>query len=170
MSELLMTVPWTPRDSILSANICRAAEVEAGDLRGQSMLRVVPEAGPDLHHLVVCGATRALASQYSRALVDSVRAAAMLASDLCAKREAVKTTCRDKDTITKAFEDNIRHYDISFDSETLREAVRGCVMRTLLSLVRIERICYTNKRIVKKRRNRVGYKRDTDSEDDSEDE
>ena len=168
MSDLLMTVPWTPRDSLLSANICRAAEVEAGDLGGQTMLRVVPEAGPDLHHLVVCGPTRVLASQYSRALVDSVRAAALLARDLCAKRKAVKTTCHVKDPITKAFEDSVRDNDISFDSETLREAVRGCVMRTLLSLVRIERICYTNKRIVKKKRNRVGYKRDTDSEDDSE--
>ena len=127
------------------------------------MLRVVPEAGPDLHHLVVCGPTRPLASQYSRAMVDSARAAALLARDLCAK-----TTCCIKDPITKAFEDNIRDYDITFDSETLREAVRGSVMRTLLSLVRIERICYTNKRIVKKKRNRVGYRRDTDSEDDSE--
>ena len=80
----------------------------------------------------------------------------------------MKTTCPVRDPITKAFEDSIRDYDISFDSETLREAVRGSVMRTLLSLVRIERICYTNKRIVKKKRNRVGYRRDTDSEDDSE--
>ena len=168
MSDLLMTVPWTPRDSLLSANICRAVEVEAGDLGGQTMLRVVPEAGPDLHHLVVCGATRALASQYSRALVDSVRAAALLARDLCAKRKAVKTTCNANDPVKKAFKDSIRDYDISFDSETLREAVQGCVMRTLLSLVRIERICYTNKRIVKKRRNRVGYKHDMDSEEDSE--
>ena len=168
MSGLLMTIPWTPRDSLLSANICLAAEVEAGDLGGQTMLRVVPEAGPDLHHLVVCGPTRALASQYSRALVDSVRAAALLARDLCVKREAVKTTSRVRDPITKAFEDSIRDYGISFDSETLREAVRGSVMRTLLSLVRIERICYTNKRIVIKKRNRVGYKCDMDSEDDSE--
>ena len=132
------------------------------------MLRLLPEACPGLHHLVVCGATRALASQYSRALVDSVRAAALLARDLCAKREAVKTTCPVRDPITKAFEDSIRDYNISFDSETLREAVRSCVMRTLLSLVRIERICYTKKRIVKKKRNRVGHRRDTDSEDDSE--
>ena len=161
-------MPWTPRDTILSANICHAAEVEAGDLVGQSMLRVVPEAGPGLHHLVVCGATRALASQYSKALVDSVRCAALLAKDLCSQRKAVKTTCSVKDPISRMFDDSVRDYDMSFDSEALKEAVRGCVMRTLLSLAKIERICYTSKRIVKNMRNRVAYKHDTDSENDSE--
>ena len=168
--DLLRTVPWTTNDSILAANICQAVKVEAGDLGGQSMLRLLPEACPGLHHLVVCGATRALASQYSRAMVDSIRSAGLLAKDLCTKRKAVRTTCHVKDPISKAFEDSIRDYDMNFDSETLREAVRGCVMSTILSLVRIERICYTTKRIVKKRNNRVGFKRDSTCEDDSQEE
>ena len=84
-------VPWTPRDFLLPANICEAREVAAVEVGGQSMLRLVPEtrsirgqnpdqskaAAPRLHHLVVCGVTRALASQYSQAGTNILRKIAL---------------------------------------------------------------------------------------------
>ena len=97
--------------------------------------------------------------------MDSVRSAALVARDLCTRREVV--TKRTKDSVSRMFEDSLRDYDMSFDSVCLREAVRGCVMRTVLSLARVERICYTGKRIVRSS-NRLGHKPQSESESDDD--
>ena len=126
---------------IVQCNVRRVTRVDMVSVgRSGDMLRILT---PDpVHHMVVCGVTKHLAGQYSQEIVDCVKVGRRAAQQWCQRGQL-----SDEDT----------------------SAMDTCVASTLYSLLRIERICFTSKRIqnVVKTSNRLRNSNDSDDEDDS---
>ena len=84
-------VAWAPGDPVLAYNLC-TVEAECADTGGEVTLRLVTSS--PLHHLVLAAPTKQLAEQYSQAVLDTVRVAALVARDTCRGDTGAGDTCR----------------------------------------------------------------------------
>ena len=137
------------------------------------MTRIVP--CHRLHHILVCGVTKHLSSQYSQALLDSVKCARLVIRDIGENgKKIVETSANNPQSpandLQRLVENCLHSYSMTFETVSLEKTISKCVSSTLFSLIRIERICFTTKRIhavdKSKKQSKLGYH--SDSEDDFE--
>ena len=176
---LLGVVAWAPGDPVLASNLCQV-EAECADTGGEVTLRLATRAAP-LHHLVLAGPTKQLAEQYSQAVLDTVRVAALVARDTCRGDTGAGDTCRGDKGGGKEGEGNpvlevlqrcLHQGGLQYECPSVERAVRGCVLGAVHSLARVEMVCYTRTRLAAVTRPgaRLGQARDTDDEEEESEE
>ena len=171
---LLGVVAWAPGDPVLASNLCQV-EAECADTGGEVTLRLATRAAP-LHHLVLAGPTKQLAEQYSQAVLDTVRVAALVARDTCRGDTGAGDTCRgdtgagdtcrgdtgagdtcrgDKgggkegegNPVLEVLQRCLHQGGLQYECPSVERAVRGCVLGAVHSLARVEMVCYTRTRL-----------------------
>ena len=112
------------------------------------------------------GVSKQLAEEYSRAVRDSLMAARLLTSQLVTSHQhqtqpvtltsqIFSTHKQHQDPAIKILHSSLFSVpNLSYGCQTLVEEISRCVLHTVLQVVRIERICFTNKTIKTVRRNR----------------
>ena len=176
-------VAWAPGDPVLASNLC-TVEAECADTGGEVTLRLVTSS--PLHHLVLAGPTKQLAEQYSQAVLDTVRVAALVARDTCRGDTGAGDTCRGDtgDTcegggkegqgnpVLEVLQCCLHQGGLQYECPSVERAVRDCVLGAVHSLARVERVCCTRTRLAALTRPgaRLGRARDSDDEDSEEEE
>ena len=142
ISDQLSLVTWDTRDQVLECNVVQADTVETVVIGGENMVKIVTS---DQYHIVVCGVSRVLSEQYSVNMTDCLKTARTCVTDRCHNVDTDHDDDTDDDVVKMVFDmmDSVG----SWESRQLRQTVMMSVMTSLFSLLRIERICYTNKRI-----------------------
>ena len=166
-------VAWAPGDPVLASNLC-TVEAECADTGGEVTLRLVTSS--PLHHLVLAGPTKQLAEQYSRAVLDTVRVAALVARDTC--RGDTGDTCEgggkegQGNPVLEVLQCCLHQGGLQYECPSVERAVRDCVLGAVHSLARVERVCCTRTRLAAVTRPgaRLGRARDSDDEDSEEEE
>ena len=110
------------------------------------------------------GVSKQLAEEYSRAVRDSLMAARLVTSQLVTshQHQTQPVTLTSQIFSTQSQHPAIKILrsslfsvpNLSYGCQTLVEEISRCVLHTVLQVVRIERICSTNKTIKTIRRNR----------------
>ena len=176
-------VAWAPGDPVLTSNL-RQVEAECADTGGEVTLRLVTSSPP--HHLVLAAPTKQLAEQYSQAVLDTVRVAALVARDTCRGDTGAGDTCRGdtwaEDTcegkegqgnpVLEVLQCCLHQGGLQYECPSVERAVRDCVLGAVHSLARVERVCCTRTRLAAVTRPgaRLGRARDSDDEDSEEEE
>ena len=160
---------WAPGDPVLASNLC-PVEVECADTGGEVTLRLATRAAP-LHHLVLAGPTKQLAEQYSQAVLDTVRVAALVAGDTC-RGDKGGGKEGEGNPVLEVLQRCLHQGGLQYECPSVERAVRGCVLGAVHSLARVEMVCYTRTRLAAVTRPgaRLGQARDTDEEEESEEE
>ena len=166
-------VAWAPGDPVLASNLC-TVEAECADTGGEVTLRLVTSS--PLHHLVLAGPTKQLAEQYSQAVLDTVRVAALVARDTCRGDTGARDTCEGKEgegnPVLEVLRCCLHQGGLQYECPSVERAVRDCVLGAVHSLARVERVCCTRTRLAALTRPgaRLGRARDSDDEDSEEEE
>ena len=166
-------VAWAPGDPVLASNLC-TVEAECADTGGEVTLRLVTSS--PLHHLVLAAPTKQLAEQYSQAVLDTVRVAALVARDTC--RGDTGDSCEgggkegQGNPVLEVLRCCLHQGGLQYECPSVERAVRDCVLGAVHSLARVERVCCTRTRLaaVTRPRARLGRARDSDDEDSEEEE
>ena len=166
-------VAWAPGDPVLASNLC-TVEAECADTGGEVTLRLVTSS--PLHHLVLAAPTKQLAEQYSQAVLDTVRVAALVARDTCRGDTGAGDTCEGKEgegnPVLEVLQCCLHQGGLQYECPSVERAVRDCVLGAVHSLARVERVCCTRTRLAAVTRPgaRLGRARDSDDEDSEEEE
>ena len=158
---------------MLASNL-RQGEAECADTGGEVTLRLVTSS--PLHHLVLAAPTKQLAEQYSRAVLDTVRVAALVARDTCRGDTGAGDTCEGKEgegnPVLEVLQCCLHQGGLQYECPSVERAVRDCVLGAVHSLARVERVCCTRTRLAANTRPgaRLGRARDSDDEDSEEEE
>ena len=178
-------VAWAPGDPVLASNLC-TVEAECADTGGEVTLRLVTSS--PLHHLVLAAPTKQLAEQYSRAVLDTARVAALVARDTCRGNTGAGDTCRGDmgagdscegggkegqgNPVLEVLQCCLHQGGLQYECPSVERAVRDCVLGAVHSLARVERVCCTRTRLaaITRPRARLGRARDSDDEDSEEEE
>ena len=168
-------VAWAPGDPVLASNLC-TVEAECADTGGEVTLRLVTSS--PLHHLVLAAPTKQLAEQYSQAVLDTVRVAALVARDTCRGDTGAGDTCEgggkegQGNPVLEVLQCCLHQGGLQYECPSVERAVRDCVLGAVHSLARVERVCCTRTRLAAVTRPgaRLGRARDSDDEDSEEEE
>ena len=82
-----------------------------------------------------------------------------------------KYSCVSEETnvVLKMHQKVQNYHKISYKCKELEASVAQCVFSTMLSILRIEMICFTNKRIIRRKHKKLGFKsNESDSDEDSD--